>query len=108
LFDLGVGDQWNGKTGLNRDFHFGFRFLVSLCKICFPFQAKCLAAKASLSAVANMLEAAGEGTKMADHLSLTFRPAFPLYSDHLRTVLAVKGSLRRAQQRRALDRSGPF
>ena len=28
--------------------------------------------------------------------------------DHLRTVLAVKGSLRRAQQRRALDGSGPF
>ena len=31
-----------------------------------------------------------------------------LSSDHLRTVLAVKGSLRRAQQRRALDGSGPF
>src|SRR5450432_2231126 len=31
-----------------------------------------------------------------------------LFSDHLRTVLAVKGSLRRAQQRRALDGSGPF
>ena len=33
---------------------------------------------------------------------------FSLLPDHLRTVLAVKGSLRRAQQRRALDRSGPF
>ena len=31
-----------------------------------------------------------------------------LLLDFLRTVLAVKGSLRRAQQRRALDRSGPF
>ena len=31
-----------------------------------------------------------------------------LLTDHLRTVLAVKGSLRRAQQRRALDCSGPF
>ena len=55
-----------------------------------------------------MLEAAGEGTKMADHLSPIFRPRLSLFSDHLRTVLAVKGSLRRAQQRRALDGSGPF
>ena len=41
----------------------------------------------------------------------TFRRSFArlsLFSDHLRTVLAVKGSLRRAQQRRALDGSGPF
>src|ERR1039458_10884524 len=30
-------------------------------------------------------------------------PRLSLFSDHLRTVLAVKGSLRRAQQRRALD-----
>jgi hypothetical protein len=50
----------------------------------------------------------GRGTKMADHLSPLFRPRLSLFSDHLRTVLAVKGSLRRAQQRRALDRSGPF
>ena len=50
-----------------------------------------------------MLEAAGEGTKMADHLSPIFRPSLSLFSDHLRTVLAVKGSLRRAQQRRAPD-----
>src|ERR1022692_4646639 len=35
-------------------------------------------------------------------------PRLSLFSDHLRTVLAVKGSLRRAQQRRALDSSGPF
>src|SRR5450756_1985417 len=35
-------------------------------------------------------------------------PRLSLFSDHLRTVLAVKGSLRRAQQRRALDGSGPF
>ena len=55
-----------------------------------------------------MLEAAGEGTKMADHLSPIFRPRLSLFSDHLRTVLAVKGSLRRALQRRALDGSGPF
>src|ERR1035437_3216061 len=41
---------------------------------------------------------------MADHLS----PRLSLFSDHLRTVLAVKGSLRRAQQPRALDGSGPF
>jgi len=35
-------------------------------------------------------------------------PRFSLFADHLRTVLVVKGSLRRAQQRRALDNSGPF
>jgi hypothetical protein len=35
-------------------------------------------------------------------------PRLSLFSDHLRTVLAVKGSLRRAQQRRALDGSAPF
>jgi|ERR1035438_4286368 hypothetical protein len=35
-------------------------------------------------------------------------PRLSLFSDHLRTVLAVKGSLRRTQQRRALDGSGPF
>jgi hypothetical protein len=35
-------------------------------------------------------------------------PRLSLFSDHLRTVLAVKGSLRRAQQWRALDGSGPF
>jgi hypothetical protein len=34
--------------------------------------------------------------------------AFPLLPDPVRTVLAVKGSLRRAQCGRALDRSGPF
>jgi hypothetical protein len=36
-----------------------------------------------------------------------FAPPFPLFN-RLGTVLAVKGSLRRAQQRRALDGSGPF
>jgi hypothetical protein len=35
-------------------------------------------------------------------------PRFSLFGDHLRTVLAVKGSLRRAQPRRALDSFGPF
>src|ERR1017187_2879458 len=48
-------------------------------------------------------EAAGQGTKMADHFSPIFRPALPPSA-----LLAVKGSLRRVQQRRALDRSGPF
>ena len=48
--------------------------------------------------------AADEGTILAVH----FSPFLSLQSDHLRTVLAVKGSPRRAQQRRALDRSGPF
>jgi hypothetical protein len=51
-----------------------------------------------------VLEAAAVGAILAG-------PPFAIFSllpDHLRTVLAVKGSLRRAQQRRALDRSGPF
>jgi len=51
-----------------------------------------------------LLVAPSEGAILAPdpfvHLSLL--------ADHLRTVLAVKGSLRRAQQRRAFDRSGPF
>src|ERR1039457_2863121 len=34
-------------------------------------------------------------------------PRLSLFSDHLRTVLAVKGSLRRAQQPRPLAGSGP-
>ena len=39
---------------------------------------------------------------------LRLRASFPLFTDPLRTVLAVKGSLRRAKCGRALDRSGPF
>ena len=38
----------------------------------------------------------------------TFAWPFSLSVHRHRTVLAVKGSLRRAQQRRALDGSGPF
>src|SRR5207244_11963521 len=52
----------------------------------------------------DVLEATAVGASLAG-------PPFAIFSllpDHLRTVLAVKGSLRRAQQRRALDRSGPF
>jgi hypothetical protein len=37
-----------------------------------------------------------------------FATVFPLELNSLGTVLAVKGPLRRAKQRRALDRSGPF
>jgi hypothetical protein len=55
-----------------------------------------------------VLEAVGEGTILAAHVSPTLSPRLSLFSDHLRTVLAVKGSLRRVQQRRALDGSGPF
>ena len=39
---------------------------------------------------------------------LSLGAAFPLLTDRLRTVLAVKGSLRRAKCGRALDRSGPL
>src|SRR5215831_764466 len=39
---------------------------------------------------------------------LSLGAAFPLLTYRLRTVLAVKGSLRRAKCGRALDRSGPL
>ena len=51
-----------------------------------------------------VLEAPSEGAILAPH---SFAP-LSLLPHRLRTVLAAKGSLRRAQQRRALDRSGPF
>jgi len=51
-----------------------------------------------------LLEAPSEGAILAPY---PFAP-LSLLLHRLRTVLAVKGSLRRAQQRRALDRSGPF
>ena len=51
-----------------------------------------------------LLEAPSEGAILAPH---SFAP-LSLLPHRLRTVLAAKGSLRRAQQRRALDRSGPF
>jgi hypothetical protein len=51
-----------------------------------------------------VLEAPSEGAILAPH---PFAP-LSLLLHRLRTVLAVKGSLRRAQQRRALDGSGPF
>jgi hypothetical protein len=55
-----------------------------------------------------VLEAAGNGTKMAATFRQAFAPAFPSSVIFSERVLAVKGSLRRAQQRRPLDRSGPF
>jgi MscS family membrane protein len=57
---------------------------------------------------AGMLEAASEGTILVHHGFASISPRLSLFGDHPRTVLAVKGSLRRAQQRRALDGSGPF
>src|ERR1017187_6237222 len=50
----------------------------------------------------------GPGYQNGGPLFANLSPRLSLFSDPLRTVLAVKGSLRRAQQRRALDRSGPF
>src|SRR5665811_2618569 len=50
----------------------------------------------------------GRGYQNGGPLFANLSPRLSLFSDHLRTVLAVKGSLRRAQQRRALDGSGPF
>ena len=51
----------------------------------------------------------GQGaTTFGSHLASPARNRLSLFGDGRRTVLAVKGSLRRAQQRRALDRSGPF
>jgi hypothetical protein len=50
----------------------------------------------------------GPGYQNGGPLFANLSPRLSLFSDPLRTVLAVKGSLRRVQQRRALDRSGPF
>jgi hypothetical protein len=50
----------------------------------------------------------GRGYQNGGPLLANLSPRLSLFIYHLRTVLAVKGSLRRAQQRRALDRSGPF
>src|ERR1019366_8732375 len=50
----------------------------------------------------------GRGYQNGGPLFANLSPRLSLFSDHLRTVLAVKGSLRRAPQRRALDGSGPF
>ena len=55
-------------------------------------------------AIRLLSEAPSKGAILAPH---PFAP-LSLLPHPLRTVLAVKGSLRRAQQRRALDRSGPF
>src|SRR5258708_5558616 len=50
----------------------------------------------------------GRGYHFGGPLFANLSPRLSLFRDHLRTVLAVKGSLRHAQQRRALDGSGPF
>src|ERR1035437_1014448 len=50
----------------------------------------------------------GRGYQNGGPLFANLSPRLSLFSDPLRTVLAVKGSLRRAQQWRALDGSGPF
>src|ERR1019366_1910646 len=54
------------------------------------------------------VRAGGPGYQKGGPLFANRSPRLSLFSDPLRTVRAVKGSLRRAQQRRALDRSGPF
>ena len=56
----------------------------------------------------NRVRGGGRGYQNGGPLFANLSPRLSLFSDHLRTVLAVKGSLRRAQQRRALDGSGPF
>src|ERR1035437_9753465 len=57
---------------------------------------------------ARTVRGGGRGYQNGGPLFANLSPRLSLFSDPLRTVLAVKGSLRRAQQRRALDRSGPF
>ena len=55
-----------------------------------------------------VLVAVSDGATSAPAPFATRSPGLFLLPHHRRTVLAVKGPLRRAQQRRALDRSGPF
>src|ERR1035437_4861357 len=50
----------------------------------------------------------GRGYQNGGPLFANLAPRLSLFSDPIRTYLAIKGSLRRAQLRRALDRSGPF
>src|SRR5437763_1749236 len=54
-----------------------------------------------------VLEAAGEGTKMADHCSPIFRPRLSLFGDHLRTVLAVRVRVAALNNGAPLTGSGP-
>jgi hypothetical protein len=56
----------------------------------------------------NPVRGGGRGYHFGGPRFADLSPRLSLFSDHLRTVLAVEGSLRRAQQRRALDGSGPF
>lgn len=59
-------------------------------------------------AAINGVRGGGRGYQNGGTTFASRSPRLSLFSDHLRTVLAVKGSLRRAQQRRAPDGSGPF
>jgi hypothetical protein len=54
-----------------------------------------------------VLVAVGDGPLSYTHFALSSL-SLSLFSHRARTVLAVKGPLRRVQQRRALDRSWPF
>jgi hypothetical protein len=55
-----------------------------------------------------MSVAPGDGAILVPPAFANISPSLSLLAHRPRTVLAVKGPLRRAQQRRALDRSGPF
>ena len=57
---------------------------------------------------ASVVRGGGRGDQNGGPAFASLSPRLSLFIDHLRTVLAVKGLLRRAQQRRALDCSGPF
>src|ERR1035437_4519818 len=75
---------------------------------CYLFATRTAPGLLDVQMRAKSVRGGGRGYQNGGPLFANFSPRLSLFSDHLRTVLAVKGSLRRAQQRRALDGSGPF
>ena len=95
----------------SRDSGIGRHAIASACALAIWASAVFISATSVLAAFAFrmfVLEAPSDGAILAGPRFANSSPRLSLNCDHLRTVLAVKGSLRRAQQRRALDRSGPF
>jgi hypothetical protein len=86
----------------------GFPCLLSPIRASIPSHNQLFSLTNQIKGIIHVLEAAGECTILAAHLSIGFRPSLSLSPDHSRTVLAVKGSLPPRQQQRALDHCGPF
>src|ERR1035437_198314 len=75
---------------------------------CYLFATRTAPGLLDVQIRAKSVRGGGRGYQNGGPLFANLAPRLSLFSDPLRTVLAVKGSLRRAQPRRALDRSGTF